>query len=172
MNITANQQIAKLNDLHIAPRKVRLIANVIKGLRAQEAESQLLMQNQRAAQPILKLLRSAMANAKNNKKMGLENLVVKSVIVNQGPMLKRFLPRAQGRATPIHKKMSHVTLILEETSSKVANRFIITSPVKKAVKKKAKTKTPKAKVNQPEREIKKISEKPGFFKRLFNRKSV
>src|SRR3990167_8126182 len=123
MNITANQQIAKLNDLHIAPRKVRLIANVIKGLRAQEAESQLIMQNQRAAQPILKLLRSAMANAKNNKKMGLENLVVKSVIVNQGPMLKRFLPRAQGRATPIHKKMSHVTLILEETPSKVTNRF-------------------------------------------------
>ena len=172
MTTAVNQQIAKLNDLHIAPRKVRLIANVIKGLRTQEAEAQLLMQNQRAAQPILKLLRSAIANAKNNKKMSLENLVVKSVIVNQGAMLKRFLPRAMGRATPIHKKMSHIILILEEGSAKVANRFTITGPIKKSSVKKTKTKTVKPKANQPAREMKNVSEKPGFFKRLFNRKSV
>lgn len=171
--ITAtNQQIAKLNDLHIAPRKVRLIANVIKGLRTQEAEAQLLVQSKRAAEPILKLLRSAIANAKNNKKMNLENLIVKSVIVNQGPMLKRFLPRAMGRATPIHKKMSHITLILEEGSAKIANRFIITGPIKKTGKKTTKPKIAKPKMAQTEKEIRKDQKKPGFFKRLFNRKSV
>ncbi|WP_423790321.1 large ribosomal subunit protein uL22, partial [Listeria monocytogenes] len=79
-----------------------------------EAEAQLLSVRKRAAKPILKLLRSAMANIKNNKRMSGENFYIESLRVDQGPMLKRVLPRARGTASPIQKKMSHVTLVLAE----------------------------------------------------------
>ena len=163
------QQIAKLNDLKIAPRKVRLIAGLIRGLSTQEAEAQLLFSNQRSAQPLLKLLRSAIANAKNNAKLNTDQLFIKSIIVNQGTMLKRFLPRSMGRATPIHKKLSHVVLVLEESKVKLPKRFVITPPPKKTGK------TAKAKAQKPKTVEKKAEmpkEKSGFFKRLFQRKSV
>ncbi len=125
-----NQQTAQLNYLKIAPRKVRLIAGTLKGLSVKEAEAQLLLRVQRSSRPLLKLIRSAVANAKN-KKMDANKLFIASMIVNQGAMLKRFLPRAQGKATPIHKKMSHVVLILREAENKFAERFTINPPVKK-----------------------------------------
>ena len=106
------KQIAKLNYLHIAPRKVRLVANALRGLSVNEAEAQLLFRPQRSSEPLLKLLRSAVANAKNSQKLNADKLVIEAIQVNQGPMLKRFMPRAMGRATPIHKKMSHVILVL------------------------------------------------------------
>ncbi len=163
----ANQQTAKLNYLKIAPRKVRLIANTLKGLSTQEAEAQLMLRVQRASKPLLKLLRSAVANAKN-RKMDPAKLFVGSVLVNQGPILKRSLPRAQGRATPIHKKMSHVVLTLVEAEKSFSDRFVIKPPVKK-------TKGPKKERVKPKaEEVKKeaITKKPGFFKRIFSRKSV
>src|SRR3989338_10212312 len=107
---------AKLNYLQIAPRKVRLIANALKGLAVNEAEAQLLFRPQRPAKPILDLLRSAVASAKYNHKLNPDKLMVSGIKVDQGPMIKRFLPRAMGRATPLQKKMSHVSLILEERS--------------------------------------------------------
>ncbi len=165
-----NQETVKLNNLSIAPRKVRLIADILRGLPIQEAEAQLLMRSQRSAKPLLKLLHSAVANAKNNQKLDASRLFIKQIIVNQGPMLKRFMPRAQGRATPIQKKMSHVILTLEEAAQPLASRFVIMPPPKKAKKKKV----PKAKALKPqqqkEKEVK--QERPGFFKRLFRRKSV
>ena len=122
-------QLAQLNYLHIAPRKVRLISDTLKGMPVKEAEAQLILRVQRSAKPLLKLLRSAIANARNQK-MDASRLFVSSIRVDQGPMLKRFLPRAQGRATPIHKKMSHVTLILSEAETRPVERFIINLPVK------------------------------------------
>lgn len=161
-----NTQIAQLNYLKIAPRKVRLIANTLKGLSAQEAEAQLVLRVQRAAKPLLKLLRSAVANAKN-KKMDASKLMVSSILVNQGPMLKRSLPRAQGRATPIHKKMSHVVLTLTEVVATMPGRFTINPPVKKV-------KQTKERVKPKQEEVKKeaVTKKPGFFKKIFQRKSV
>src|SRR3989344_3194296 len=105
----SQKQVAKLNYLRIAPRKVRSVGDLIKGLSVNEAEAQLLLQRRRASVSLLKLLRSAVAGAKE-KKMQPDALYVESLRVDQGPMLKRFLPRARGLATPIQKKTSHVTI--------------------------------------------------------------
>lgn len=167
------QQTVQLNYLHIAPRKVRLIANALKGLSVQEAEAQLLLRPQRSAKPLLKLLRSASANIKNNQKNNPDNFLIASIRVNDGPMLKRILPRAMGRATPIHKKMSHVVLVLEESPTAVAPRFAIIPPIKKAKpddKSKKKSVKPKGISDQSEKS--KQREKSGFFKKMFTRKSV
>ena len=158
---------AKLNYLKIAPRKVRLIANTLKGLSVQEAEAQLLLRAQRSAPALLKLLRSAVANAKN-RKLDPTKLFVASILVNQGPMLKRFLPRAMGRATPLQKKMSHVTLVLGESAAAFNNRFNIVVPKKDKKKKEAVKKAkPKAEVSRPPE----VKERAGFFKKLFTRKT-
>ena len=124
------QSIAKLNYLKIAPRKVRLIANLLKKRSVIEAESELLYRPQRAAKPLLKLLRSAVSNAVN-KDFKKENLFITDIRVDQGPMLKRWMPRAQGRATPIHKKMSHIILILGE---KEEQKVRYKAPTMKSIK--------------------------------------
>lgn len=115
-----------LNNLRIAPRKTRLIASLIKRSSVESAEMQLNFQTKRAALPILKLLKSGVASVINNFSLLRDNLFIANVIVDEGPMLKRFRPRAFGRAGAIHKKTSHITLILEEK---------IVSKVKKTKKK-------------------------------------
>ena len=164
-----NQQTAKLNYLKIAPRKVRLIANTLKGLSVKEAEAQLLLRIQRSSEPLLKLLRSAVANAKNNK-LDTGKLFVSSILVNPGPMLKRFMPRAQGRATPIHKKMSHVVLTLTESAAKFTDRFVINPPVKKVKETKERAKQPKQ--EEAKKESATGTKKPGLLKRMFRRTAV
>lgn len=159
-------QMAQLNYLKITPRKVRLLANTLKGLSVQEAEAQLLLRVQRSAGPLLKLIRSAVANAKN-KKMDANKLFISSILVNKGPVLKRFLHRAQGRATPILKRMSHVVLVLSEAEQKLAERFTIKPPAKKE---KIKKESHKPKMEEVKKE--KAKKKVGFFRRLFRRKSV
>src|SRR5271157_1596534 len=95
-------QTAKLSYLRMAPRKVRSVADLIRGLSVNEAEAQLLVQRRRPAGALLKLLRSAVANVKNNdKQANIEHLFISEIRVDQGPMLKRFLPRARGSASPI-----------------------------------------------------------------------
>jgi large subunit ribosomal protein L22 len=105
---------ANLRYLRMAPRKVRLLADLIRGKSAKEAEKILSFTTKRAALPLLKLLKSAMANAKHNFNLDEENLFVSKILVNEGPRLKRIFPRARGRADIKQKKMSHVTLILSE----------------------------------------------------------
>lgn len=167
------QVIAKLNHLHIAPRKVRLVANAIKGLSINEAEAQLLFRPQRSSEPLLKLLRSAIANAKNNQKMNPDTLFVQSIKVDQGPTMKRFLPRAMGRATPIHKKTSHVVIVLGEKAELAAPKFNIPTTAKKVKAPKAsKAKSAKSKSDAEIASQQKPKEKVGIFKRMFRRKSV
>lgn len=102
INVPAvKRETARLNYLRMTPRKTRAIAGVIKGLAVNEAEAQLLVQGRRAAKPILKLIRSAVAGAVRNHKLDPEKLFIESIRVDQGPMLKRSLPRARGMATPI-----------------------------------------------------------------------
>jgi|SRR3989338_7813557 len=168
------QVTAKLNYLRIAPRKVRLVSDALKGLSINEAEAQLLFRPRRPSEPLLKLLRSAVANAKNNHKLKPENLVVRNIRVDQGPMLKRFLPRAMGRATPIQKKSSHVFLVLEEKSNARPPRFNI-AVAKKIKSKKSEIEKKSGKAVKPKennRQLAKPTEKAGFFKRFFRRKSV
>ncbi len=121
---------AKLRHLRISPRKVRLAVDLIRGLDVTEAENQLKFLPKRAAQPVLKLLKSAIANALNDFEAVKENLFVAKITVDPGPTLKRWMPRAMGRATPKLKRTSHVTIVLEFKDGKV--------PVKKKIEKKAK----------------------------------
>ncbi len=123
------KQTAQLNYLKIAPRKVRSVGDLIKGLTVNEAEAQLLVQRRRPAKSLLKLLRSAVANAKNNKRLNVDHLFIESIRVDKGPMLKRSLPRARGSASPIHKVMSHVTLVLG-VNENLKPRFTIVVPKK------------------------------------------
>ena len=109
-----NQEvIAKLRFLRMGPRKVRLITDMVKGRKALRARDILALTNKRAATPVLKLLNSAIANAKNNFKLNEETLFIKNITVDGGPMLKRWMPKAHGRATPIRQRTSHITMILK-----------------------------------------------------------
>ncbi len=169
-------QIAKLNYFKIAPRKVRLVANVIKGLSINEAEAQLLINPKRPSEALLKLLRSAVSSAKNNQ-LDPEKLFIKEIRVDQGPMQKRWIPRAQGRATPIQKKSSHILLVLAESEKIKTPRFKISKPqrIKKSQLEKMKKEEEKHKHEHEEAEVKKEIKqkgKPGFVKRMFGRKAI
>jgi len=171
-----SQQIAKLNHLRMAPRKVRLIADILRGLPIEEAEARLLLQRRRAAGPLLKLLRSAVANAKN-RNLPADRLYVSRITVDQGPMLKRTLPRAMGRATAIQKKTSHVTLVLEEAATAYPAKFNIIVPKKEKKtkgtgKKQIAKPTAPAKPPAERKEEKAKPKKEGFFRRFFRRKSI
>ena len=107
MNITA-----KLSDYRQSPRKVRLVAGLIRGKKAERALDLLQMTVKRASDPLNALLKSAIANAKNNFNLSLDDLYVKSLTVDAGPILYRRMPRARGVAYPIRKRTSHVNLVL------------------------------------------------------------
>ena len=104
---------AKLNHLRIAPRKVRMVADIIRGKDAKEAEVQLKFLARRAAEPLLKLLDSAVANASHNFGIEKDNLYISELQINEGPSLKRWMPRAMGRSAQIMKRTSHIILVLE-----------------------------------------------------------
>jgi len=106
--------IAKLRHLRIAPRKVRLVADLIRGKRIEEAQNILNFTIKKAALPLLKLLRSAVANAKNNFQLDESNLYIVKVLVDEGPKYKRWRARARGRADEIQKKTSHITVVLDK----------------------------------------------------------
>lgn len=105
---------AQLNNLRIAPRKVRAVARLIKGKNINEAFHQLEYFVRKSVGPIKKLLDSAIANAENNFNMVKDNLYIKEILVNEGIKLKRFRAKGFGRAASIQKKTSHIKIILEE----------------------------------------------------------
>ncbi len=111
---------AKLNDLRMAPRKVRLLADLIRGMHVAEALVQLKFSKKHAAKKMITLLRSAVANAEHNANIDIDTLVVKEAYVNGGPILYRWMPRAFGRATKIRKRTSHITLVVEGDEKKEA----------------------------------------------------
>jgi len=94
-------------------RKTRLVTQAIVGKPVEEAAAILRYMPQGAAKDVAKVLRSATANAENNHDLSPDDLVVKAAIADEGPTIKRFRPRAQGRAFPIHKPMTHVTIVVE-----------------------------------------------------------
>ena len=107
---------AILRYLRVAPQKVRAVAKTIRGQKVDKALAILDFTNRSAAGPLAKMLRAVVANAAASEDIDVDTLVVKEVRVDQGPTLKRFIPRAMGRATQVQKKTSHVSLLLEERS--------------------------------------------------------
>lgn len=100
--------------VRIAPRKAQLVVDLIRGKQVGEAIA-ILRHTPKAASPIIeKLLNSAVANAEHNYSLDPNNLVISQVFVDQGPTLKRFRPRAMGRASRINKRTSHITLVVSE----------------------------------------------------------
>lgn len=98
--------------IRTSPRKMRLVADLIRGKSAQEAWNLLEFTPKRAAGPMKKCLESAIANAQNNNEIPAESLTVHKVMVDEGPTLKRFTPRARGRASAIKKRTSHITIVV------------------------------------------------------------
>lgn len=165
---------AKINGLRMAPRKMRAVGDMIKGKNVAEALNQLENMTKRASGPWVKLVRSAIANAENTYDMVEENLYIKSLVVDEGVKLRRWLPRAQGRATEIQKKTSRITLILDERVPGMKRKA---APARKADKedkhdhdhdevKEAKTD------KKPEIKTEIGAKKEGIVKKIFNRKSV
>lgn len=97
----------------MSPRKVRLLVDMVRGKKVGEAISQLTLTKKHAARPVQKLIESAVANARHNHNMAEETLVVKAAFVDEGKTLYRWMPRAFGRATPIRKRTSHITVVIE-----------------------------------------------------------
>jgi len=105
---------AKLKFARLSPQKTRLVVDMVRGKAVQEALNILKFSPQRPADIVAKLVRSAVANAEQKGVSDVDRLFVKAVVVDQGPALKRFMPRAQGRATKIRKPTSHITVVLDE----------------------------------------------------------
>ena len=105
---------AYLYDVRIAPRKVKVVCDLIRGKSAAEANAIMMNTPKAASELLVKLLKSAVANAENNHNMDPEKLYVAEVSVSPGPVLKRIRPRSHGRAFRILKRTSHITLVLKE----------------------------------------------------------
>jgi large subunit ribosomal protein L22 len=95
-------------------RKTRLVTQAIKGKKVEDAAAILQFMPQKAAGEVARVLKSATANAENNHNLSAEDLVIVDAIANEGPTIKRFQPRAQGRAFPIHKPMTHITIVVAD----------------------------------------------------------
>ena len=102
--------------IRISARKVKVVIDLIRGKSVKEATAILMYTPKAAAEPVLKLLNSAVANAENNQELMRDDLYVAEVYANQGPTLKRFRPRAKGSASRILKRTSHITIVLDRAN--------------------------------------------------------
>lgn len=105
---------ASLRYARVGCQKARLVADLVRGKDVNEAVKTLTFLNKKSASMIKKLIESAVANADYKKVMDVDSLYVKTITIDKGPVLKRFRPRAQGRAFGVQKKMSHINVVLEE----------------------------------------------------------
>lgn len=105
--------MAEAKNIRKSPRKIRLVADSLRGQNPEKALEVLKFTPKAAALPLSKVIKSAMANATNNLKMDKEKLIIKEILVNEGPVLKRFKARSRGMAHPILKRTSHIRIVLE-----------------------------------------------------------
>jgi len=110
---------AKLSFLKTGPRKVRLVADSIRGRTVIKALEILSLSHKAVARPLLKLLKSATANAKHNFQLSEDVLRISTITVDGGPVLKRWMPKAHGRATPVRERTSHIQIVLSELQPKI-----------------------------------------------------
>lgn len=105
---------ATLRYLRVSPRKVRMVGDAIRGEKVSKALDYLQFSGRGVAKPLSKLVKSAVVNASKEKGVDIDNLYIKELRVDGGPVMKRWLPRAKGMATPILKRTSHVKIVLDE----------------------------------------------------------
>jgi large subunit ribosomal protein L22 len=136
---------AKLNDYRQSPRKVRLVANLVKGQKVEDARGSIKFLIKRASKPLSDLLESAIANAVHNFNLTADKLYIKEFRVDGGATLKRRMPRARGMAYPINKRTSHVFIELDTIDNMPTKKSKVTSIKSKVEKKdnKTKAKSPK-----------------------------
>jgi large subunit ribosomal protein L22 len=115
--LTTNMARAQARFVRVTPQKARRVIDLIRGMSATEAQALLRFAPQAASEPIGKVLDSAIANASNNYNLDPRTLVVSQAFVDEGPTMKRFRPRAQGRASQILKRTSHITVVVESVSA-------------------------------------------------------
>ena len=108
------EAFAHVKFVRMSPRKVKLVCDMIRGKDVKTAAALLSQTSKAACEPMAKLLKSAVANAEHNHGMNADNLVVSTVIANPGPIIKRIMPRAQGRAYRINKRTTHITIGVSE----------------------------------------------------------
>ena len=108
------ESTAKARYVRIAPRKLRLVMDMVRGKPVEDALTTLGLVRKSASPVLAKVIKSALANAENNHGMNTDGLFIKEAYVDEGPTLKRFMPRAMGRATQIRKRTSHITVVLSE----------------------------------------------------------
>jgi large subunit ribosomal protein L22 len=164
------QIIAKLKNLRIAPRKVRLLANLIRGKNLNEAQSLLTFSFKKAVMPMKKLLDQALANAENNFQLDADTLYISEIKVDEGQKIKRWRARAKGRAAAIQKKRSHITVVLGGEKKEIIKTYSDEAKLKEIkLKKKAsgKLKAPKFKEGKFAKPKKKIGLKREYKRKAF-----
>ncbi len=109
MEVTATAKYIRMS-----PRKVRLVVDTVRGKPVQEAQAMLRFMPKAAARAVLMVVTSAVANAENNYTLDAEDLYIRRISADEGPTLKRFLPRAHGRVSPLLKRSTNITVVLEE----------------------------------------------------------
>ena len=112
-HLAPNQALAQVRYLRMTPMKCRRVIDLVRGMNVQDALDQLRFQPQAASEPIAKVVASAAANAEHNKQLDPATLFISQAYVDEGPTLKRFRPRAQGRAYRIRKRTSHIPVVVE-----------------------------------------------------------
>lgn len=122
MSTADNTARAQAKFVRVTPQKARRVVDLIRGMDASEAQTLLRFAPQAASEPIGKVLDSAIANATNNFNLDARTLVIKEAFVDEGPTMKRFRPRAQGRASQILKRTSHITVIVESVPAGVGKK--------------------------------------------------
>lgn len=169
---------ATLRHLNIAPRKVRTVVDVVRGLSADEALRQLQFMHKRAARPVRKLIASAVANAEHNFALDPRSLTVVSIQVDGGPVLKRYKPKAFGRVGMIRRRTSHVRVILEGVPTGEVPQ-VQQKTEQKTERLPDATDTPTSQQKkekdfevEKERGRKQEQQKQSFMKRFFQRKSI
>jgi large subunit ribosomal protein L22 len=154
-------------------RKLRLVANQMRGMILQDAIDQLPFMNKGAARLFIKILQSAAANARHNDGYEPTDVTIASIMVNEGPKLKRFMPRAHGRATTILKRMCHVTITLQPvagaTKAKVATRRAVTTETVMDASVSTAESTKKQAASKTGKPVKAAS---GTTRKVFNRKTA
>jgi large subunit ribosomal protein L22 len=171
----------KLKFVRMSSKKLRLLANLIRGAQVDIALNQLRFANKKAAEPIAKLLKSAIASAVNDFELDKNNLFVKEIRVDEGGMLKRWTPKAHGSATPIRRRLSHVNIILDELKSsgvtgakkkEVEAPISLEEMVKEGEKAAKSDKGKDIKKESVGKDLKKEgASKKGFVNKMFQRKS-
>lgn len=170
---------AKAKYIRQSPKKVRLIADLVRGLSVKSALDQITFSNKKAGLSVAKLLKSAIANAEHNYELDKNNLFVKEIKIDEAPMLHRFTAKAYGRAADIRKRSSHINITLGELKDsgvKAAKKREVEAPISLAeLAKKGETNLKDNKI-KGEKEVSAKTKaegasKKGFVGKMFNRKS-